>query len=139
MKIELKMVKLPLQNISVILFVAGIFFNILNVQAQKVYAVDAAYKADVKVFVVSSAYQADLLVYKVSSNYQAGDNDGKWFFTDSDYQADKNIYFVASDYQDDLKIYFVSSAYQAGWKKVSKKYLLYWNLQEDKVDTIIQI
>lgn len=80
MKIELKMVKLPLQNISVILFVAGIFFNILNVQAQKVYAVDAAYKADVKVFVVSSAYQADLLVYKVSSNYQAGDNDGKWFF-----------------------------------------------------------
>ena len=40
-------------------------------------------------------------------------------------QADKNIFFVASDYQADLKIYFVSSAYQAGWKKVSKKYLLY--------------
>jgi len=65
------------------------------------------------------------LVFKVSSNYQAGDNDGKWFFTDSDYQADKNIFFVASDYQADLKIYFVPSAYQAGWKKVSKKYLLY--------------
>ena len=117
--------KLLPKNISAILFVAGIFFNILNAQAQKVYAVDAAYKSDVKVYVVSSAYQADLLVYKVSSNYQAGDNDGRWFFTDSDYQADKNIFFVASDYQADLKICFVSSDYQAGWKNVSKKHLLY--------------
>lgn len=75
--------RLPTRKLSIITFIVAIFFTLLNVQAQKVYTVDAAYKADIKVFVVSSAYQAD------------------------------------------LKIYFVSSAYQAGWKKVSKKYLLY--------------
>ena len=75
--------RLPTGKFSIIIFIVAFFFNLLNAQAQKVYTVDATYKADIKVFVVSSAYQAD------------------------------------------LKIYFVSSAYQAGWKKVSKKYLLY--------------
>ena len=33
-----------------------------NVNAQKVYSTDAAYKADVAIYVVDAAYKADLLV-----------------------------------------------------------------------------
>lgn len=99
--------------------------GITSVNAQKVYSVDADYKADVKVFVVDADYKADLLVYKVDSDYKAGDNDGKWYFTDADYKAKKKIYFVDADYKADLKIYFVDSDYKAGWKNSSKKAEMY--------------
>ena len=98
----------------------------ISVNAQKIYSVNADYKADVKVFVVDADYKADLLVYKVDSDYKAGKNDGKWFFTDADYKADKKIYFVDADYKADLKVYFVNSDYKAGWKNSAKKALLYW-------------
>lgn len=42
------------------------------VNAQKVYSVDAEYKADVKVYVVDAEYKADLLVYKEDAEYKAG-------------------------------------------------------------------
>lgn len=96
-----------------------------SASAQKIYSVNADYKADVKVYVVDADYKADLLVYKVDSDYKAGKNDGKWFFTDADYKADKKIYFVDADYKADLKIYFVNSDYKAGWKNSAKKALLY--------------
>ena len=69
--------------ISLFLFAAGI------VKAQKIFSVDAEYKANVKVFVVDAEYKADLLVYKVSAEYKAGSNDGKWFFVDAEYKAQK--------------------------------------------------
>jgi hypothetical protein len=52
-------------------------------QAQKIFSVDAEYKANVKVYVVDAEYKADLLVYKENAEYKAGSNDGKWFFVDA--------------------------------------------------------
>jgi hypothetical protein len=45
-------------------------FNIAN--AQKIYSVDAEYKADVKVYVVDAEYKADLKIYFVDAEYKAG-------------------------------------------------------------------
>ena len=60
-------------------------FSVLSYSnAQKIYSVDAEYKADVKVFVVDAEYKADLLVFKVDAEYKAGDNNGKWYFTDAE-------------------------------------------------------
>ena len=78
-----------------------------------------------KIYVVDSQFKADLLVFKVSSQFSAGDNDGKWFFVNSQFKAKKKIFFVNSQFAADLKIYFVSSQFKAGWKKSSKKHLLY--------------
>ena len=64
-------------------------------------------------------------VYSVDADYKAGDNDGKWYFTDADYKAKKKIYFVDADYKADIKIYFVNSDYKAGWKNSSKKAEMY--------------
>jgi hypothetical protein len=89
---------------NIILILSLTFCGFQSVNAQKVYSVDADYKAD-------------LLVYKVKSDYQAGNNDGKWFFTDADYKAKKKIYFVNADYKADLKIFFVDSDYKAGRKE----------------------
>ncbi len=60
------------------------FLTMFSLKAQKVYSVDAPYKADVKVFVVDAEYKADLFVYKVDAEYKAGNNDGKWYFTDAE-------------------------------------------------------
>ena len=76
----------------------GFFFIVVTLtffktNAQKVFSVDQAYKADVKVFVVDNNYKADLLVYRVDAAYKAGKNDGKWFFTDAEYKARKENIF----------------------------------------------
>ena len=63
-----------------LLLVTAVVTAMASAKAQKVYSVDAEYKADVKVYVVDADYKADLLVYKVDADYKAGDNDGKWFF-----------------------------------------------------------
>jgi len=93
--------------------------------AQKIYSVDAEYKAQVKVYVVDAEYKADLLVYKENAEYKAGNNDGRWFFVDAEYKANKKIYFEDAEYKAELKIYFVDAEYKAGWKNTSKKQLLY--------------
>ena len=63
-------------------------------KAQKVFATNYTYQAELKVFVVAQEYQADLKVYKVRNEYQAIGQNGKWFFTKYDYQAKKKIFFV---------------------------------------------
>lgn len=37
----------------------------------------------------------------------------------------QKIFSVSSQFDADLKIYFVGSQFDAGWRKSSKKYLLY--------------
>jgi hypothetical protein len=96
-----------------------------SLNAQKIFSVDAEYKANVKVFVVDAEYKADLLVYKENAEYKAGSNDGKWFFVDAEYKAQKKIYFVDAEYKGELKVFFVDAEYKAGWKNASKKHLLY--------------
>ena len=108
-----------------LLLLVVLFTSISILKAQKVYSVNADYKADVKVYVVSADYKADLLVYKVSADYKAKGNEGLWFFTDADYKASKKIYFVDADYKADLNIFFVESDYKAGWKDKAKQHLLY--------------
>ncbi len=108
-----------------ILFIALIIGFSNSNYAQKVYSVNASYKADIKVYVVDAEYKADLLVYKENADYKADGNEGHWFFTDADYKAKKKIYFVDADYKADLKIYFVDAEYKAKWKDSSKKQLMY--------------
>ncbi len=96
-----------------------------KVTAQKIYSVDAAYKADIKVYVADAAYKADLLVYKEDAAYKATDNKGRWFFTDAAYKADKKVYFVDASYKADLIIFFVDAEYKAKWQKLDKIYYLY--------------
>jgi len=84
-------------------FIAVVTLTFFKANAQKVFSVDQAYKADIKVFVVDNNYKADLLVYKVDAAYKVGKNDGKWFFTDQAYKASKKIYFVDAAYKADLK------------------------------------
>ena len=83
---------------SIVVLFALCMFGI-SASAQKIYSVDAEYKAQVKVYVVDAEYKADLLVYKENAEYKAGDNDGRWYFVDAEYKA--------------------------GWKNTSKKHLLY--------------
>ena len=83
------------------------------------------YQADVNVYVVDHEYQADLLVYVTDHEYDAKSNEGKWYFVDHEYQADVKIYFVDHEYQADLTICFVRQEYNAGWRKNSKKHLMY--------------
>ncbi len=93
--------------------------------AQKIYSVDAEYKADVKVFVVDAEYKADLLVFKEDAEYKATGNEGKWFFVDAEYKAKKKIYFVDAEYKAGLKVFFVDAEYKAGWKNKSKQAVMY--------------
>jgi len=109
-----------------VVVMTGLFLSLSKGSfAQKVFSVDAEYKADVKVFVVDAEYKADLLVYKVNADYKAGNNDGKWYFVDADYKAKKKVYFVNADYKADIKVYFVDAEYKAGWKNSSKKAKMY--------------
>ena len=97
----------------------------IQLQAQKVFSVEYETQADIKVFVVKYETQADLKVYKVKYESEAKENKGKWFFTEYETQADKTIYFVKYETQADLKIFFVEYETQAGWRKKSKKHLMY--------------
>lgn len=106
------------------LLIGGFLFT-KDAESQKIFSVDADYKADVKVFVVDADYKADLLVYKVDADYKVNGNKGLWYFVDADYKANKKIYFTDADYKADLKIYFVDSDYKATWKNSSKQHLLY--------------
>ena len=117
--------KINLLRMKKLILVIALVIASAPIKAQKVYSVDAAYKADVKVFVVDAAYKAALLVYKVEAAYKAGDNDGKWFFTDAAYKATKKIYFVDAAYKADIKVFIVDAAYKAGWKDKSKKHVMY--------------
>ena len=81
-------------------------------QAQEVFAVDYASRADLKVF-------------KVDYSGQASGNEGLWYFTDYSGQADKTIFYVDYESQADLKIFFVEYKGQAGWNSNSKKHLMY--------------
>ena len=64
-------------------------------------------------------------IYSVDAEYKAGENDGKWFFVDAEYKAKKKIFFVDAEYKAELKVYFVDAEYKAGWKKSEKKHLMY--------------
>ena len=64
---------------SIVLLLAMCAFG-LTASAQKIYSVDAEYKAQVKVYVVDAEYKADLVVYKENAEYKAGNNDGRWYF-----------------------------------------------------------
>lgn len=114
-----------MKRIGFLMILCGLCF--FGAQAQKVYSVGSGYQADVKVFVVEHEYQADLVVYKTDKDYRAkkGENKGIWFFTEKAYQADKKVFFVDHEYQADLKVCFTDKEYRAGWKKSSKKQLMY--------------
>ena len=101
------------------------FFISSSLYSQNISTVDYPYQSDIKVFVVDREYKTDLNVYKVNYSYQVKGNQGFWYFVDKQYKADKKIFFVDYEYQSDLKIFFVDQQYKAGWKKNSKKYLLY--------------
>ena len=68
-----------------IILLALILSPLTSLHAQKIFSVDAEYKADVKVFVVDAEYKADLLVFKENAEYKATGNEGKWFFVDAEY------------------------------------------------------
>ena len=105
--------------------ILGFFFiSTSQVYSQKIFEVDAKYKADISVHVTQYKYKADLLVYKQNSELSIEDNAGVWFFVDEAYKAFKKVYFVSSEYQSDLVICYVEHKYQAGWKNDEKKYLL---------------
>lgn len=105
------------------IFVLLLFLS-QSVYSQKIFQVDAEYKADVKVFIVDSKLEADLLVYKAISKLSIEGNAGVWYFAKKAYMADKKVYFVSSEYQADLTIYYVKHKYQAGWRNEEKEYLL---------------
>jgi len=107
------------------LLFALLLLTVGSVKTQVVYSVGSSYNADVKVFVVNSRFNADLLVYRLDNSFNAQGNRGFWYFTDTVYNAKKKIYFVDSSYNADLKIFFVYSKSNAGWKKSSKKHLMY--------------
>lgn len=108
-----------------ILMFVSILVSFIGLNAQTVFSVEYASRADVKLYVVDYESQADLLVYKVSYESQATKNDGKWFFTEYESQAAKKVYFVEYESQADLKIFFVQYESQAGWRKKEKQHLMY--------------
>ena len=102
-------------KILLIFLIASFSFS-LSLKAQKIFTVDANYKADIKVFVVDAEYKADLVVFKEKADYQAKGNEGLWFFVDAAYKADKKIYFVDAEYKSELKIFFCDAEYKAKWR-----------------------
>ncbi len=56
---------------SIVLLLALYAFG-YAASAQKIYSVDAEYKAQVKVYVVDAEYKADLKIYFVDAEYKAG-------------------------------------------------------------------
>ena len=69
--------------------------------------------------------EADLIVYKTEWKSEAKDNNGIWFFTKWKSEAKKTIYFTDWKSEADLIIYFTEYKSEAGWKKKSKKHLMY--------------
>ena len=120
-------------NNYISIIIGIIFIFPLSGFSQRIFSVDAEYKADIKVFVVDAEYKADLVVYKVKEAYQAGKNDGQWYFADAEYKADFTIFFVDAEYKSELKVFFADAAYKAGWKKRDKMHLLYWSVAEAEV------
>jgi hypothetical protein len=57
-----------------------LFLFIGQTKAQRVFATNYPYQAELKVFVVAQEYQADLKVYKVRNEYEATGQNGKWFY-----------------------------------------------------------
>jgi len=114
-----------IKQLKKIILLSFMLLSYSTLKAQKVFTVDADWKADVKVYVVDTEWKADLLVFKVDANWKAGKNDGKWFFTNADWKAEKKVYFVDADWKADLKIYFVYSDWKAKWVDKSKISLMY--------------
>ena len=65
--------------VKTLLLLFGIFFMmpIKETKAQKVFATNYSYQAEIKVFVVDQEYQADLKVFKVRNEYEATGQNGK--------------------------------------------------------------
>ncbi|MDE5958524.1 MAG: hypothetical protein K2G78_09525, partial [Muribaculaceae bacterium] len=70
-----------MRRLMLLLPLLGAIFG--HAEAQKIYSVDSAYKADVKVYVVDHEYQADLVVYRTDREYKAkkSENKGIWYIT----------------------------------------------------------
>ena len=95
------------------------------VSGQTVYSTEWKSEAKVKVYVTEYKSEADLIVYKTEWKSEAKDNNGIWFFTKWKSEAKKTIYFTDWKSEADLIIYFTEYKSEAGWKKKSKKHLMY--------------
>ena len=69
--------------------------------------------------------EADLLVYKTEFKGEAKDNKGLFYFTQFKGEAKKTIYFTDFKGEADLIVYFTEFKGEAGWRKNSKKHLMY--------------
>ena len=69
--------------------------------------------------------EAKVKVYVTEWKSEAKDNNGIWFFTKWKSEAKKTIYFTYWKSEADLIIYFTEYKSEAGWKKKSKKHLMY--------------
>ena len=77
--------------------------------AQIVYSTDWKSEAKVKVYVTEYKGEADLIVYK----------------TEWKSEAKKAIYFTSWKSEADIIVYFTEYKGEAGWKKKSKKHIMY--------------
>ncbi len=117
------MKRLLVMTLKILYVLLFIFPSIIL--SQKIYSTDYSSQSDIKVFVVDYESQSDLKVFKVDYQSQSKGNEGLWFYVKYSSQSDKKIYFVDYESQSDLKIFYVKYKSQAGWKKKSKKHLLY--------------
>lgn len=111
-------------KLSVLIFVLALFL-LPDLQAQKVYSTDYKSEADVKVYVSRYKSEADLYVYKTTYKSEVRNNDGFWYFTDYKSEADKKIYFTSYKSEADIVVYFTDYKSEAGWRKSSKKHIMY--------------
>ena len=93
--------------------------------AQIVYSTDWKSEAKVKVYVTEYKGEADLIVYKTEWKSEAKDNEGIWYFTQWKCEAKKAIYFTSWKSEADIIVYFTEYKGEAGWKKKSKKHIMY--------------
>lgn len=102
-------------------------YGCLNADAQIIFEVEDPELADVKVYYTSNPFEADLFVKTSSDPHmaKADENRGIWYFTMNPEEADVKLFFTDYGSQADFKVYFTPSVRQAGWKKPSKRRLLY--------------
>jgi len=113
------------KNMKNLLILATMLLTFGFAKAQKIYTESVASRADVKVYVETVESSADLIVYKESFASRASGNVGVWYFESVASRADKSIYFENVASRADLIICFTNVKSRAGWKKTSKKSLMY--------------
>ena len=112
-------------QMSTVIVIAVLALIGVAASGQVVYSTDYKSEAQVKVYVTKYKSEADLVVYKTTYKSEADANKGIWFFTNYKSEAKKKIWFTDYKSEADIVVYFTTYKSEAGWKKNSKKHMMY--------------